>query len=330
MSVTGNSGIVEDGMSMVYFCFQGTLFIIGGMYFNVIVCGLLFRPTSFYKQSKEAKNKGPESETLLKEETKAHSLSAANGDSAGHHSQEMVRYRTTSTGSVVFGSIDSLHAVAVDQDNQSKFDKADDKHAGKGRNKCMQFLVSLIDFTVLKSYIVMLLVLACFLLFVGHFNFILFMPPTAASRGVTSYDKAYLISITGICDLCGRLLIGVVGDMQFIDRYKLFAVSSFFCGIAIFGFSMARAYWFMAVCVGFYGFLGGCYVAITAPVIVDMVGMKSMPRVYGVVLFIQGLGAAFGQPLMGKSQIFSEKGHYNSFQIMHRQQYFYTNTFKKV
>ena len=285
----------------VVFSFKGTLIIIGGMYLNVIACGLVFRPTSFYKKPKRSPiYTAPESETLLNGDKNTSSSPSANGNTNGNQSQEAVRYRTTSTGSVVFSSIDSLHTVVLPAENQSADNTADDKHATKGGTKCFQFLSSLLDFSVIRSYIVMVMVAFSFLLFFGHFNFILFMPATASSRGVSHYHKAYLVSITGVCDLCGRLLIGLIGDLQLVERYKLFAASSIFCGLSILAFSFVRQYWLMAVCVGFYGFLGGCYVAITAPVIVDMVGMTRMPKVFGVVLFIQGLGAAFGQPLLGE------------------------------
>lgn len=277
------------------------------MYFNVIMCGLLFRPTSFYTKLKKDKNKD-EKEQLL-ERDHEHEVRnetqrlAVNGDSsAANHSQEAVRYRTASPGNVVFGSVDSLHTVAIEAGDQSKgqtMDGEDEKEA-KQKNKCVHFIVSLLDFTVLKSYIVVLLVIVSFLLFFGHFNFILFMPAAASSRGVSSYDKAFLVSITGICDLCGRILVGAVGDLQIIERYKILSLSTFLCGVSIFVFNLARQYWLMGVCVGAYGFVGGCYVAINAPVIIDMVGMKSMPKVFGVVLFIQGIGAAFGQPLLGE------------------------------
>lgn len=61
-----------------------------------------------------------------------------------------------------------------------------------------------------------------------------------------------------------------------------------------------QVYWWMAIHATLYGFFGGCYVAINSIVLIDMVGLKLMPKALGVVLLIQGLGAAIGQPLEGK------------------------------
>lgn len=270
------------------------------------MCGTLFRPTSFYTKNQNSSERRKEEQELLDKrddwkanqiiknsEHKEEDTTEYEAKNSGF-SMENIRYRTVSTGSVVMGSVDSLHSLAFETGDQSTHERNK-----SSQHKCLQFLSGLLDFSVLRSRVVNLFVLVSFLLFFGHFNFILFMPPAAKSRGIAKYDVAYLVSITGICDLCGRVLVGVAGDLQFIARYKLMGIATFLCSIAIFGFSFAQQYWLMAVCVGFYGFLGGCYVSINAPVLIDLVGLKIMPKVLGVVLFIQGLGAAIGQPVLG-------------------------------
>ncbi|XP_045199768.2 monocarboxylate transporter 7-like [Mercenaria mercenaria] len=302
---------------------KGTLIIIGGMYLNVIMCGALFRPTSFYSKRHTIVDSSKEQEKLLnkQEDWKANQIvkpaEPKDEEAAEYHLKssgeglfETVRYRASSTGSVVIGSVDSLHSLALDTDNQSK-NKMADNEENNSKNKCIQFLSGLLDFSVLRSFVVILFILVSFLLFFGHFNFILFMPPTAGSRGVSKYDTAYLVSITGICDLFGRVLVGVAGDLQFIARYKLMGLATLLCGFSIFGFNLAQEYWLMAVFVGCYGFLGGCYVSINAPVLIDLVGLKLMPKVLGLVVFIQGLGAAVGQPVLG-----AIRDHLGSYEVV--------------
>lgn len=283
---------------------QGTLIIVGGIYLNVIMCGALFRPTSFYTSNcSRLKDKKEQQKLLDKKDTwKAKPIVKHSDHPVGEYEvktcssdfPDCVRYRATSTGSVVMGSVDSLHSFAFDTENQSKNDGNQ-----LSDNKCIKFLTGLLDFSVLRSFVVILFVFVSFLLFFGYFNFILFMPPTAGNKGVSKYDVAYLVSISGICDLFGRVLVGIAGDLQFVARYKLMGIATFLCGFSIFGFNLAQSYTLMAICVGCYGFLGGCYVSINAPVLIDLFGLKLMPKVLGVILFIQGLGAAFGQPMLG-------------------------------
>ncbi|WAR28885.1 MOT12-like protein [Mya arenaria] len=210
------------------------------------------------------------------------------------------RYFDSKQESIVFGSVDSLHTVAVETDMKTESNDTNNEHEKKNKeNKCISFLCGLIDFSVLKSDVVILLVIVSFLIFFGVFNFIIFMPASAANKGYSKYDKAILVSISGVCDLIGRVLVGVAGDFELVARYKILATASLLNGFAILGFGFASQYEVMALFVGFYGFLGGCYVSINAPVVIDLVGLQSMPKVLGVLLFIQGLGAAIGQPVLG-------------------------------
>ena len=289
---------------------NGTLLLIGGLYFNVIACGLLYRPTTFYTNRHRKSKRKSETKKLMKEKNASEQEQLKSNQSDDNVTKEMKEEsenrllgetvdQSGGKNSVLTGSVDSLHTAVVQSENQSKKMEGSKSKNNSGKS-IRTFCKTLLDFSVLKNYIVILFVCVSFLAFFGHFNFILFMPPSAYLKGATDYQKAYLISITGICDLVGRILIGLIGDMNIIARYKLYALAVLITGINIFIFTFADNFWWMAVHVGLYGFFGGCYVSINGPVLIDLVGLKQMPRVLGVVLFIQGLGAAFGQPALGK------------------------------
>ena len=156
-----------------------------------------------------------------------------------------------------------------------------------------------IPLKVLKIPVVIFYTFVSFFIFFGYFNFILFMPDDIVSQGIVDYDKALLVSVAGIGDLIGRISIGIMGNLNLVKRYKILAFCCVTCGCQIVIFSFTTTYWWKAIHVGFYGFLGGGYVAINAIVVIDFVGLKLMPKALGMVLFIQGLGAAIGQPVEG-------------------------------
>ena len=294
---------------------NGTLLLIGGLYFNVIVCGLLYRPTTFYTERRKKSKDVAERYKLFEEKNggvpdqlKTHQSMEgvpvkdldleAKDESQNRLLGEIVN-QSGDKNSVLTRSVDSLHTAVVKSEDQSnKMEK--NKSKNNSGTSIRAFCKNLLDFSVLKNYIVILFVCVSFLAFFGHFNFILFMPLSAFSKGVSDYEKAYLVSITGLCDLVGRILVGFIGDLNIIARYKLYALAVLITGINIFIFALADSFWWMAIHVGLYGFFGGCYVSINGPVLIDLVGLKQMPKVLGVVLFIQGLGAAFGQPALGK------------------------------
>ncbi|KAL3847658.1 hypothetical protein ACJMK2_018559 [Sinanodonta woodiana] len=288
---------------------KGTLLLLGAIYFHVVACGAVYRPLTFYMQRRRSRKErgkkasvehkqnivvGERGDTPLIQNdlNKKQVINMSEEGSAFH------RHHVASTGSVVFGSTDSLHQSAVDIGHPSKDDET---KGSKGKKPfCQRLLSHLASFKVLKNYVVVFFTLVSFLLFFGHFNFILFLPLSAESNGIHRYWRALLISIAGICDLIGRILVGILGDSNKLARYKILAVCTGISGINILMYEIATVYWWKAMHVGIYGFFGGAYVAILTPVLIDFVGLMLMPPVLSVVLFIQGFGAAIGQPVLGK------------------------------
>ncbi|CAC5418741.1 unnamed protein product [Mytilus coruscus] len=166
-------------------------------------------------------------------------------------------------------------------------------------------------FSVLKMPEVVFYTIFSFLVFFGYFNFIILMPLDAASKGFASFEKAWLVSCAGIGDLFGRIVVGIVGDLRIIERYKILGATCIFCGINILIFNFATVFWWCAIHTTLYGFFGGAYVALNSIVLIDMVGLEIMPKAIGVVLLIQGLGAAIGQPVEG-----AIKGASGSFSLL--------------
>ena len=164
-----------------------------------------------------------------------------------------------------------------------------------------QKLMAMFDFSVMKSYVAVFILITNFLSFFGYFNFVLFLPAIVLSKGITKYDKALLVSACGIGDLIGRLSTGSIADFRFITRYKLQAAGILLVGINVGCFIFANTFAWMMVHSALYGFFGGVYVSLAAVVIIDFVGLKHMPRLLAVVMLIQGVGAAIGQPLLGES-----------------------------
>ncbi|KAK3589658.1 hypothetical protein CHS0354_015159 [Potamilus streckersoni] len=290
---------------------KGTLLLLGAIYFHVVACGAVYRPLSFYVQRRRSKKERGKKASVdnkqnaLTEVGERGDIPLIQIDVDKKHVNNMTeegsafhRHHVASTGSVVFGSMDSLHQTAIDMEHPSK----DEKTTGsKGKKPlCQRLLSHLATFKVLKNYVVVFFTLVSFLLFFGHFNFILFLPLSAESNDIHRYWKALLISIAGICDLIGRILVGILGDSNKLARYKILAVCTGISGFNILMYEIATVYWWKAMHVGIYGFFGGAYVAILTPVLIDFVGLVLMPPVLSVVLFIQGFGAAIGQPVLGK------------------------------
>lgn len=318
---------------------SGTILVMGSLYLELIVCGALYRPLSFYTEPYKRKMlKRQEQDALLKGENEIVTPDCSgegntpieqnstemkitvdnnhadrierknliseedNHDSALKNRKNQLKLGyMSSTGSLIMGSVENMAVVTVEAKNESKKGNAKPENEGCVLNCCGKRikLPKLFYLDVLKNPVVIMFVFISFIIFFGYFNFIIFMPADAKARGVSKYKMTWLVSIAGIGDLLGRICVGILGDLNLVRRYKIMSFVVIICGVNIFLFDFARAYWLMALHAGIYGFFGGAYVAINAVVLIDLVGMETMPKALGMVILIQGAGAALGQPVLG-------------------------------
>ncbi|XP_071163942.1 monocarboxylate transporter 12-like [Mytilus edulis] len=304
----------------------GTYLILGGLYLSVAVCGALYRPIKFYTRETKA-GENDEKHILIKEDLNDSTRKRTNfvqdkenvviSNSSDPYTDLEIPIETevnreksvsfvTSTGSLVMGSMESLAQIVQADESKKLSNSVTIKICGKSI-----VIPKIFHFSVLKMPAVVFYTIFSFLVFFGYFNFIIFMPLDADSRGFKNFHKAWLVSCAGIGDLIGRVVVGIVGDLRIIERYKIIGATCIFCGINIFIFNFATVFWWCAIHTTLYGFFGGAYIALTSIVLIDMVGIEIMPKAIGVILLIQGLGAAIGQPVEG-----AIKGSSGSFSLL--------------
>ncbi|KAJ8310629.1 hypothetical protein KUTeg_012494 [Tegillarca granosa] len=298
---------------------RGTVLLVGALYLHVVISGFLYRPLSFYERKKNKAGDESEKQALTQTENLEHKQGTQEYEKHGGDDPEILiemdlyplqdkyenkrlRYLATSTGSFKMASLESLTHIAVSEDKEGQQDKSKQKKKNGTATCCGKSfdIPKIFNFSVLKMPVVIFYVIVSFFLFFGYFNFIIFLPPDVLSRGISKYEKALLVSFAGIGDLFGRIGIGILGDLNVVKRYKIMAIVCLLCGLDMLIFTFTNTYWLMSLLAVLYGIFGGGYVAINAIVLIDLVGLQIMPNALGVVLLIQGLGAAIGQPILGK------------------------------
>ncbi|XP_061185187.1 monocarboxylate transporter 12-like [Saccostrea echinata] len=277
---------------------SGTILIVSAIYLNGCICGALYRPLSFY-----AKKSSSDQEQLP--------IVTREPDPIGLNDSGTEKIQTEKAKMADEQDVDEEVKKSLLEEGQMEENKTEQVSEPQSPpakpvwtfhicGRTLTFPV-IFHFSVLALPVVVFFTVFSFLVFIGYFNFVLFLPTDALERGITRYEKAALVSYSGAGDLLGRILVGVIGDLTIIKRYKILATCSILCGVNILLFEIAgQIYWWMSIHASLYGFFGGCYVAINVIVLIDLVGLELMPKALGVVLLIQGLGAAIGQPIEGK------------------------------
>ncbi|XP_056006434.1 monocarboxylate transporter 12-like [Ostrea edulis] len=280
---------------------SGAILIVAAIYLNGCICGALYRPLSFYA---EKRSSDPEQVPIAMEKPEANENDVKQFEPVEIQTKEGVDVAgDIGNGDEVEKRLLSENEKGEDTANKVAKPKDIPKRPVWTFHMCgrKRTFPALFQFYVLKLPVVLFFTLFSFLVFVGYFNFILFLPLDAMSRGITKYENVALVSYTGAGDLLGRLLGVFVGDQPRIKRYKILATCSILCGVNIILFEIAgQVYFWMSIHAALYGFFGGVVLVLNTKVVEDFVGPQLFRTVLGMVLFFQGLGVAIGQPLEGK------------------------------
>ncbi|KAL5004374.1 hypothetical protein ScPMuIL_017830 [Solemya velum] len=276
---------------------KGTLLLVSGIYLQCVVCGALYRPPSFYTRRKRKVTSKEDTDEMVPL-TEGHKNEISKADeqngliqqnrSSNDHVQPSL-YKMSSTGSLNLGS-SWLSYSELNSEKQLKDDHTPKNRTCRGCRK---------TFSLLKDPIVKFYCIYSFFIFLGFFNFILFMPGDAISKGIEAYDKALLVSFAGIGDLLGRLSVAGVGDRLPFARYKFNALSCLLNGINVLIYGFATKFWWMGLHSTLYGYLGGIFVALNSVVMIDFLGVKVLPKALSLVMVSQGIAVVLGQPFLG-------------------------------
>jgi hypothetical protein len=159
-----------------------------------------------------------------------------------------------------------------------------------------------LDYTLMKNPKFLFFGLSLMLATLGHSPATVMLPPLALQHDVTAEKSAFLLSITGIADIIGRLCFGAVCDIRALqeNRKYLYVASIFISGIANITCGFASKYWQFATYSVIFGLFAGSYNALTPVILVDLLGVDKLSSSFGLSLLFQGAGFLLGPPIAGK------------------------------
>jgi MFS family permease len=128
----------------------------------------------------------------------------------------------------------------------------------------------------------------------------------ALDNSISAMDAAYILSLMGITNIFGRLVIGKLSDTW--GRKMLGVISELILGGALVWLMWSQRLWMLYLFAIVFGFLwGGAGTTVTA-LIGDIFGMRRLGAIMGVITAGWAFGAAVGPALGG--YIFDVSGNY--------------------
>ncbi|KAL0274281.1 UNVERIFIED_CONTAM: hypothetical protein PYX00_006747 [Menopon gallinae] len=157
----------------------------------------------------------------------------------------------------------------------------------------------MLDFSLLKDPIFILFTVSNFFTSIGFNVPYLYIVAQARERGLTKETASYLLSVIGIANTIGRVILGYISDKTWVNRLLIYNSCLTICGIATGLSALCYDFYSFALYGTVFGFTIGAYVGLTSVILVDLLGLDHLTNAFGLLLLFQGIASFVGPPIAG-------------------------------
>ena len=151
------------------------------------------------------------------------------------------------------------------------------------------------------------LCVSIFLFSLGAFPPLLFMEDVAQSEGLIEGVSLFpLVSIVQVAGVLGKLGLGMMTDIRWMNSVYLYAFTALGSGMALLAIPFTKNYVGLQVISAVIGFMSGNW-SITPYVTTKVVGIERLTEAHGILMFFGGFGIMLGPPVVGK-----DRSHFGS------------------
>ncbi|XP_055379500.1 monocarboxylate transporter 9 [Condylostylus longicornis] len=116
----------------------------------------------------------------------------------------------------------------------------------------------------------------------------------------TEEDGALLISIIGIFNTLGMIILGFIGDRPWLNVNIMYSICMLLCGLSVALMPLAVTNYYLLVALAVvFGLTFASTFSFTPSILVSLVDLDDFTCAYGLVLLVQGIGSLLGPPLAG-------------------------------
>lgn len=259
------------------FGLDGCLLLIGCFALNIIACAGLMRPLhlpAYYLKQRAAMAEKAEENVLEKSPVvedpvkKTQSIVLITGDTKDtHEKRKLLNYVTL---------------VRLMKKKQKQYS---------------EYLHSIGQ--VLQNRVFLATCVSLFAYCLGAYTPLLFLEDLAQSEGlITGISTIPLVSIMSIAAGVGKLLLGVMMDVRWMNSIYLYAVTLLGTGMALLIIPVTKNYAGLQVISAVLGFFSGNW-SVIPYMTTKVVGMDRLTEAYGILMFFGGFSIMLGPPVAG-------------------------------
>ncbi|KAI5652167.1 major facilitator superfamily domain-containing protein [Phthorimaea operculella] len=138
-----------------------------------------------------------------------------------------------------------------------------------------------------------------FLLYMWYDVPYVYIADHAINLNFSESQASMLISVIGILNMLGEIVLGWVGDFESVSASLVYAVCMVLCGLVTLLMPLLTDYFSLASASGLFGMFIAANYSLTSIILVEQITLEKFTNAYGLLLLIQGVANLIGPPLAG-------------------------------
>ncbi|XP_001361817.5 uncharacterized protein Sln isoform X2 [Drosophila pseudoobscura] len=197
------------------------------------------------------------------------------------------------------GILNSQLVESINAEGAADDEDDDDDDEEQLPRTCCERIEMYLDISLLQEPRFILMTLSVTLMSVGCPYMLYYLPAHVISIGYNKSEAGYLVAISAVLDLCGRLGLGWLSDLQLFDRKKTYTLCILGAGLAVLTIPFAKTLILVGLSAAVYGLCLGSWYVLMPVLLADVFGTDRISSSYGLVRMFQSIGAISVPPLAG-------------------------------
>ncbi|KZS15182.1 Monocarboxylate transporter [Daphnia magna] len=119
------------------------------------------------------------------------------------------------------------------------------------------------------------------------------------SGGRQSDEPSFLLSIVGILNTLGVIIVGYLGDRSWANPTWIYSASMLLCGLATAVVPLLPGSPWLEIAAGLFGLSIAANYSLVSAILVELISLERFVNAYGLLLLFQGVANLIGPPLAG-------------------------------
>ncbi|XP_004926421.2 monocarboxylate transporter 9 [Bombyx mori] len=159
--------------------------------------------------------------------------------------------------------------------------------------------VDVLDFSHLQNPAFLIFAISNFLLYMWYDVPYVYIADNGMIMGFNESQSSMLISVIGILNMFGEILLGWVGDWKCVNPVLVYAGCMLLCGLVTVLMPLLTSYLSLAAAAGAFGAFIAANYSLTSIILVEQITLEKFTNAYGLLLLMQGVANLIGPPLAG-------------------------------